>query len=132
MSTIPDFCRHCGDRLPPLRAEAIACPNCGGALFGSKLPVAPISRTKSGAPRPSSAPTQSRLSRSKLWKPALVAGLLTLLLPGAGQFYNGHVARGFVVLATFWLILPWILGVVDAAVSAHRAARRSKVAGLTP
>jgi len=42
------------------------------------------------------------------------AALLTLLFPGAGQVYNGEVLKGFIVLLTFWLIIPWFYGVYDA------------------
>lgn len=52
-----------------------------------------------------------------------IAALLTFVLLGAGQMYNGQVAKGFLFLATailfgclFWPIslVIWVVGLVDA------------------
>jgi len=48
------------------------------------------------------------------------AAVLTVLFPGAGQVYNGEVLKGFMVLATFWLMIPWVYAVYDAYAVANR------------
>ncbi|MDP8212064.1 MAG: DUF5683 domain-containing protein, partial [Candidatus Zapsychrus exili] len=44
----------------------------------------------------------------------IVAALLSFIIPGTGQIYNGQIGKGFLVFFTSWLILPWIYGVFDA------------------
>lgn len=91
---LPDFCSSCGERLPALRATAIGCPSCGAR-------ISPRSRGE-----------------------ARLAALLSLLIPGAGQVYNGQFFKGMAVLATFWLVVPWVFGVIDAwRVATSNAAR---------
>jgi len=90
---LPTFCRSCGERLPALKAHAIACPSCGGR-FGDDPRGASNART---------------------------AGLLSLFLPGAGQVFNGQFLRGLCIFATSWLIVPWLFGVIDAYGTARRA-----------
>jgi len=98
-SSFAPFCIGCGAKVPPLRATAVACPHCGDELVranGMRATASPLS-------------------------PALRA-LASLLLPGAGQVWNGQPGKGVVVLLTSWLIVPWIYGVVDAwRVSRRRA-----------
>jgi len=48
------------------------------------------------------------------------ATLLALLIPGAGQAYNGQPIKGAFLLATSALVLPWLLSLFDA----RRVARR--------
>ena len=45
--------------------------------------------------------------------PALAA-VLSLLLPGLGQAYNGQVLKGALFLVACWLVIPWALAVMDA------------------
>jgi predicted RNA-binding Zn-ribbon protein involved in translation (DUF1610 family) len=99
-SFFPPFCVECGDRLPDLPARAIACPSCGGDL----VPHAALVRRKerrAGTP----------------WIAALLG-----LVPGAGQVYNGQFLKGFFVLATCFLVVPWIFGIIDAYRTAKAAA----------
>ena len=91
---LPTFCQKCGDRLPMMKAHAIACPNCGSDLKASSTSI----------------PNQAR-----------TAGLLSLVLPGAGQVFNGQFLRGVLIFATSWLIIPWLFGVIDAYGTARRA-----------
>ncbi len=50
------------------------------------------------------------------WK----AALLSLLVPGGGQVYNGQLLKGVSIFLLCWLILPWLYGVYDAFVTAKR------------
>lgn len=46
---------------------------------------------------------------------AKIAALFGLIIPGAGQAYNGRLFRGAFVLLTAPLLLPWIIGIVTGA-----------------
>jgi TM2 domain-containing membrane protein YozV len=56
-----------------------------------------------------------------------IALLLSFLFPGAGQFYNGDVGKGFAFLFGFWILIWifglglifWIVAMVDAYQSAN-------------
>jgi hypothetical protein len=100
-TALAPFCRGCGARLPALRAGAIVCPYCADELVrvdGTRATAWPL----------------------KPW----AAAAASLLLPGAGQAWNGELGKAALVLLTFWLIVPWIWGVVDA----WRVARRASLA----
>jgi TM2 domain-containing membrane protein YozV len=56
-----------------------------------------------------------------------IAGVLSFLIPGLGQIYNGDFLRAifwFVVSATLWLVmLGWVCHLVAAYTAYHRGAR---------
>jgi len=85
------FCFGCGAKLPHLKSAAIACPHCGDELVRSDG-------------------TRATASRATPWLHALAS----LLVPGFGQVLQGRLGKGFVILLTSWLIVPWLYGVVDA------------------
>ncbi|MCX5704180.1 MAG: NINE protein [Candidatus Omnitrophica bacterium] len=45
--------------------------------------------------------------------PALAA-ILIFIIGGLGQIYNGQIGKGILIFFTSWLIIPWIIGIVDA------------------
>lgn len=45
--------------------------------------------------------------------PALAA-ILSFVIGGLGQIYNGQIGKGILIFFTTWLIVPWIIGIVDA------------------
>ena len=47
-------------------------------------------------------------------KNPVLAMILSLIIPGLGQIYLGKTKRGLIILLTFWLIVPWIYGIIDA------------------
>ncbi|MCK5605997.1 TM2 domain-containing protein [Candidatus Pacearchaeota archaeon] len=50
----------------------------------------------------------------------LVAFALSLF-PGGGQFYNGHMWKGVLILCTFWMVgIPWLIGIIEAPIAARR------------
>jgi TM2 domain-containing membrane protein YozV len=49
-----------------------------------------------------------------------VALALAIIFPGAGQFYNGHIGKGILVLVTAWLVIPYIWSWFDAYSCAKR------------
>jgi TM2 domain-containing membrane protein YozV len=63
-----------------------------------------------------------------------LAAVLSLLVPGIGQFYNGEFLRGLfwlIITPGFWIgtggMLGWVCHVI-AAVTAHHRARRLNLA----
>jgi TM2 domain-containing membrane protein YozV/type II secretory pathway pseudopilin PulG len=44
----------------------------------------------------------------------VIAAVLSFVIAGSGQIYNGQVGKGILILLTSWLIIPWIIGIVDA------------------
>lgn len=49
-----------------------------------------------------------------------LAALMSFIVPGLGQFYNGHFGKGFLFLITSWMIIPYFISIVDAYFSARR------------
>ena len=63
-------------------------------------------------------------------RPQGVAAVLSLILPGAGQIYNGDFLRGIIWLVItpgFWIGTGGMLGWVCHVVSAYTAYRRARV-----
>ncbi|MBA3438444.1 MAG: hypothetical protein H0T92_01055 [Pyrinomonadaceae bacterium] len=63
----------------------------------------------------------------------LIAGLLSLFIPGIGQLYNGHILRGIfwlIITPGFWIgtggLLGWVCHVV-AAYTAYKYASEHRV-----
>ncbi len=56
----------------------------------------------------------------------LFAALLSII-PGVGQFYNGQLFKGLIVLSTCWLIVPWFYGIYDAYATACRINNRDVI-----
>jgi TM2 domain-containing membrane protein YozV len=44
----------------------------------------------------------------------ILAAVLTALVPGLGQFYKGHFWRGLLFFLTWWTVVMYIVGIVDA------------------
>lgn len=84
------------------------CARCGGLLAGTGVAVPP--GTSSGdVPVPKG-------------RDPLVAALLSFLMAGGGQMYNEQVLKGELIFLTWFLILPWLYGIVDAYRTASRMA----------
>ncbi len=45
--------------------------------------------------------------------PALAA-CLSFVIGGLGQIYNGQIGKGLLIFFTWWLIIPWVIGIFDA------------------
>ena len=105
------FCPTCGVELQ--NPDAIACPSCGGAI------------------------NVQQLTCHTPHKSPFLAAILSLLISGLGQIYNGQFGKGIlyfliavlcrltldigigVILWPLW----WIVGMVDAYVSAGKINR---------
>lgn len=53
----------------------------------------------------------------------LVALLLSIVLPGGGQAYNGQPIKGFFLLFFSVLVLPYLYGILDAYLRARAMVR---------
>jgi len=115
-------CDHCGARMcrecRSYDRGRLLCPLCARAVAGG---FAAPSYTAYGLARVDRAVSDHEPS-------PLLAAVLSMVVPGLGQVYNGRLAKGVLVFLTAWLVLPWIFGVVDAAVEASRRARRYRAA----
>ena len=67
---------------------------------------------------------------TRVMKDPGVAAVLSAVLPGIGQFYNGYFLRGIfwlIITLGFWIgsggLLGWVCHVI-AAITAHRRADR--------
>lgn len=65
-----------------------------------------------------------------------LAAVLSLVIPGIGQFYNGDILRGIfwlIVTPGLWIgtggLLGWVCHVI-AAITAHRRARLKNAVGV--
>ena len=76
------------------------CARCGGLLVGAGSSAPPP-----GVPR---------------GRDPLVAALLSFLMAGGGQMYNEQVLKGELIFLTWFLIIPWLYGIVDAYRTASR------------
>lgn len=50
----------------------------------------------------------------------VIAALLSFIIAGAGQIYNGQIGKGVLIFLTAWLVIPWIYGIFDAYNTAKR------------
>ena len=120
-------CRFCSSDLALTPAAAFLQPRPGASNIVLNAPAAPSA--------PAMAPSiiiQNVQAQQAPVHPGFVPGMyknpglalfLSIIFPGAGQFYNGHVGKGFLVLFTCWLVLPWIWSWFDAYSSAQRINR---------
>lgn len=103
--TSDTFCGYCGERLPALGLSLACCPFCA-ARFSVRGPTAPDA--------------QPRVFIERSNRRPVVAALLSTVLPGAGQVYNGQFFKGLFVCFSAFLIVPWIFGIFDAAITAKK------------
>ena len=101
----------------PLRLPLPACRQCG-----TEIAIGQVNCDNCSAKLPPYAQeTDKWLAPQR--KPDLAA-LLSALVPGLGQTYNGQPLKGAVIGATFWMVLPWAAGVIDAMVVSERINRK--------
>ena len=64
---------------------------------------------------------QGHLARRRRTRSPVLAALLSLLLPGLGQLYNGEVWKGLFFLLASVFVIPWVIAVIEAYYSARMA-----------
>lgn len=108
-------CRFCNSDLTAARQQqggiALNAPPAGT----TQGPSIVIQNVQAGHPAQQFVPQQIK-------NPG-IAMLLSIVIPGGGQFYNGHAGKGVLILFTCWLIIPWIYGIFDAYACANRINR---------
>jgi hypothetical protein len=114
--------RLLGQRKPD-RLPMPGCRTCGNEVL-----VGQMYCDACGAPVPPYAMESEQWLAPKR-KPD-VAALLSAVVPGLGQTYNGQPLKGTIIAATCWMILPWAAGVIDAIVTAERINRKSSTHDL--
>ena len=94
-------CNYCGKFI---------CPECAQELKGENYCKECFALKLSGkrAPQPSS---------------PLVAGILSFVIAGLWQIYNGQIAKGLLIFFTSLLIFPWIYGILDAYKTAQKISK---------
>jgi hypothetical protein len=122
-------CPYCGEQI---MQTAIRCRFCSSDLTAPRQQQGNIVVTgpPTGVAQPSiviqnvqaSQPAQPAFVPHQIKNPG-IAMLMSIIIPGGGQFYNGHAGKGILILCTFWLIIPWIWGIFDAYTCANRINR---------
>ena len=57
-------------------------------------------------------------------KDPMLAAVLSTIVPGLGQFYLGDYLKGFLIMVTFFFIIPWVFGIFHAWSKAKRINRK--------
>lgn len=113
------FCAQCG---APNEAPAKFCFKCGAPLVQA-APSASDPRTRTGA-----SPVAVTEPRVATGKNPILATVLSLVIVGLGQFYNGDTKKGAVmlgiaaVLALVTAGVAWLAIAIWSAVDAYRVA----------
>ncbi|MEA4957913.1 hypothetical protein SDC9_32104 [bioreactor metagenome] len=102
-----NYCPNCGKKL---EEESDFCSNCGTKISSEK-----VDNTEKG--------NESTYEQTKVYvkdeKSPGLAAVLSFLIIGLGQIYNGEIAKGLILLvvsyicvALFFLIIPPIIAVI--------------------
>jgi len=114
------FCAQCG---APNDAPAKFCFKCGAPLSQGATTSTSDPRTRGGSP-----PVTVAESRVATGKNPAIATILSLLIVGLGQFYNGDMKKGAVMLVIALVAgaatvgLGWIGVAIWSAIDAYRVA----------
>jgi TM2 domain-containing membrane protein YozV len=108
------------------KLATLPCPHCGGVILAG---VSKCKYCHAGLPG-SKAPAAGGKSRGKN---PVVAALMSIFLPGLGQYYCGRRNKAIMVLFVFvviaglfyWLVIPWALVAAWAGYDAYREARKA-------
>jgi len=93
------LCNRCGKSI---------CPECQMQLAGENYCRDCIA-----------AKTGTGETREAEHSPSLAA-ILSFVIAGLGQIYNGQPGKGLLIFFTGWLIIPWIIGIFDAYATAKK------------
>ncbi len=95
------YCTKCGHKVS---TTAVACPGCGAPPYSAGNPsnqVTQIVRRARLAVGTWEQPTRPHLIVVASQKSAGLAAVLSALLPGLGQIYNGNILKGFILLVVY-------------------------------
>lgn len=123
-----EICKNCGSKLPKKKTEKTVveqkdtkfCPKCG----------AEISKTANACPK-CGAKSQSNVTQQEQKSP-FIAGILSLIIFGIGQFYNGQPRKGAllfiggyfisIILIYFFGYITYIIIALFSAYDAYKTA----------
>ena len=116
------FCTDCGSELRPGHGFCTGCGSPTEKPVAQPVPSHPHRHHRpDGPPRPAPAGNGHH-------SPGL-ALFFGLLLPGAGQAYNGRPWRGFLVLLASFLVVPWVVAAVMGMKEAQQLAATGERGG---
>ncbi len=117
------YCGYCGERLPYLtEGEYGSCPECR-RRFGKR----DQRRVKPDRVRFSYGPGYCTLdyrAPGPVYRDPVLAAVLSIIIPGGGQVYNHHFLKGILIFATSFLVIPYVLGVLDAFICSRSINKR--------
>jgi len=96
-------CNHCGKSL---------CPDCFAQIEGQNYCKDCLAIKQGGV--------------KKEERSAVLAAILSFVISGLGQIYNGQIGKGLLIFFTSWLIIPWVIGIIDAYQTASKINRGEK------
>lgn len=64
--------------------------------------------------------------RKKNGKNPALAAVLSFIIPGLGQVYNGQIVKGLLTLFFSWTVIVWIAGIFDAYSVASNGGSRKR------
>jgi TM2 domain-containing membrane protein YozV len=116
------FCETCGT---PISENTTYCESCG-AKVGNEDPS--IATSTSG--NQGTIPVQMDQKTDRVQKKnPLIALILSLIITGVGQIYNGQVRKGVILLVVFFIVfvifwplalIVWLFGMYDAYTTAGK------------
>jgi TM2 domain-containing membrane protein YozV len=116
------FCENCGTQLGE---NATYCENCGAKVGNADPSIATSTSGDQG-----STPVQmDQKTDSVQKKNPLIALILSLIITGVGQIYNGQVIKGVILLVVFFIVfvifwplalIVWLFGMYDAYTTAGK------------
>ena len=137
-----EFCQKCGNKVaePPIPSQGSGyamkhCVNCG-AQMDARAEICPKCGIRaSSVPSPQTPPQQyPPQGMPPAQKSAGLAAVLSFIIPGLGQIYNGEIGKGIGILigfivcwCLFFFLIPiviaivlWVWGIYDAYKTAER------------
>ncbi len=118
------FCSNCGSANED---GAKFCQKCGHAL-GAEAPAAAAPASPPPDTRMRDTQIASTAGQTVTGKNPVLATVLSVLIPGVGQLYNGDNKKGLVMLAIAIVLGPftsgiaWLAVLIWAAIDAYRVA----------
>jgi len=103
------LCNRCGKSI---------CEECRVQMQGENYCKECISQKAEGKRHPPHSPS--------------LAAILSFIFAGAGQIYNGQIAKGILIFITSWLVIPWIIGIFDAYHTAKKIREKEITPGSRP
>ena len=134
------FCVNCGHRLQIPQAQAPPPTGSGRRSATAAVPATPTqtpttpqspqtppnSTGRRTSPQPRKTPPQIPGKKYAQGKEAVLAVVLSIVIPGIGQLYNGDTKKGLIMLGVFlftaWTGIGWLIMIIWSAIDANNVA----------